>query len=396
MYDVIALGELLVDLAERAKDENGYPTLAANPGGAPGNFLAALSAYGKKTAFLAKVGDDTFGHLLTGTMRRAGIDTRGILISPDTFTTLAFVTFDAHGDRSFAFARKPGADTQLRWEEIDPAMLAESRVFHFGSLSCTDEPARTATQKAAAYARAHGRLVTYDPNYRAPLWKTEQEAREQILWGLSQADIVKISDEETQFLWDCSPEEGAERVLALGAKLVMVTLGPKGCLLKNKQADFSCGCPKVHPIDTTGAGDIFGGSAVSRFLELGKAPEALTRDDLAYMARYAAAAASLSTEASGAIPSIPKKEAVLQKMQEAYCVQADAHRSRPHVLPQNPEDPARDRRFCFAAYAFFFGPMISALRRATRGTVRIMPMVPATPRMISMAMESALKIWIMG
>ena len=123
MYDVIALGELLVDLAERTKDENGYPTLAANPGGAPGNFLAALSAYGKKTAFLAKVGDDTFGHLLTGTMRRAGIDTRGILISPDTFTTLAFVTFDAHGDRSFAFARKPGADTQLRWEEIDPAML---------------------------------------------------------------------------------------------------------------------------------------------------------------------------------------------------------------------------------------------------------------------------------
>ena len=131
MYDVIALGELLVDLAERAKDENGYPTLAANPGGAPGNFLAALSAYGKKTAFLAKVGDDTFGHLLTGTMRRAGIDTRGILVSPDTFTTLAFVTFDAHGDRSFAFARKPGADTQLRWDEVNLHLIDEARVFHF-------------------------------------------------------------------------------------------------------------------------------------------------------------------------------------------------------------------------------------------------------------------------
>ena len=140
----------------------------------------------------------------------------------------------------------------------------------------------------------------------------------QILWGLSQADIVKISDEETQFLWGCGPEEGAERVLSLGAKLVMVTLGPKGCLLKNAQAEFSCGCPKVHPIDTTGAGDIFGGSAVSRFLELNKAPEALTRDDLAYMARYAAAAASLSTEVSGAIPSIPKKETVLQKMQDEH------------------------------------------------------------------------------
>ena len=187
-----------------------------------------------------------------------------------------------------------------------------------GSLSCTDEPARTATQKAAAYARAHGKLVTYDPNYRAPLWKTEQEAKAQILWGLSQADIVKISDEETQFLWGCGPEEGAERVLALGARLVMVTLGPKGCLLKNAQAEFSCGCPKVQPIDTTGAGDIFGGSAVSRFLELNKAPEALMRGDLAYMARYAAAAASLSTEVSGGIPSIPKKEAVLQKIQEEY------------------------------------------------------------------------------
>ena len=156
MYDVIALGELLVDLAERSKDEAGYPTLAANPGGAPGNFLAALSAYGKKTAFLAKVGDDTFGRLLVGTMQRAGIDGRGIRIDPDTFTTLAFVTFDAHGDRSFAFARKPGADTQLRWDEIDPAMLDETHVFHFGSLSCTDEPARSATQSAVAYARAHG------------------------------------------------------------------------------------------------------------------------------------------------------------------------------------------------------------------------------------------------
>lgn len=326
MYDVVALGELLIDFTTQSIDSDGYPTMAAHPGGAPANFLAAIAKFGGKVGMLGKVGTDTFGKLLTNTLRGAGIETKGLVAADDVFTTLAFVTLDENGDREFAFARKPGADTQLRWEEIDPAMLAESRVFHFGSLSCTDEPARTATQKAAAYARAHGRLVTYDPNYRAPLWKTEQEAREQILWGLSQADIVKISDEETQFLWDCSPEEGAERVLALGAKLVMVTLGPKGCLLKNKQADFSCGCPKVHPIDTTGAGDIFGGSAVSRFLELGKAPEALTRDDLAYMARYAAAAASLSTEASGAIPSIPKKEAVLQKMQEAYCVQADAHR----------------------------------------------------------------------
>ena len=129
---------------------------------------------------------------------------------------------------------------------------------------------------------------------------------------------MKISDEEVQFLWGCSPEQGAERVLALGAKLVMVTLGPKGCFLKNAQAEYRCGCPQVRTVDTTGAGDIFGGSAVSRFLELGKTPEQLTQEDLAYMARYASAAASLSTEKSGAIPSIPAKETVLQKMQEAY------------------------------------------------------------------------------
>ena len=315
MYDVIALGELLVDLAERTKDENGYPTLAANPGGAPGNFLAALSAYGKKTAFLAKVGDDTFGHLLTGTMRRAGIDTRGILISPDTFTTLAFVTFDAHGDRSFAFARKPGADTQLCWEEVDQSLIDEARVFHFGTLSLTDEPARTATRKAASYAKETGKLISCDPNLRVPLWRSEEEAREQMLWSLQQADLVKISDNEVSFLWACSPEEGAEKLLReFDVKLAMVTLGAEGCLLRTKNACFRAPAPKVHPVDTTGAGDIFGGSAMARFLDLKKAPDALTQEDLSYIGAYALMAASLSTERSGGIPSIPEKETVLSKL----------------------------------------------------------------------------------
>ena len=307
MYDVIALGELLVDLAERAKDENGYPTLAANPGGAPGNFLAALSAYGKKTAFLAKVGDDTFGHLLTGTMRRAGIDTRGILISPDTFTTLAFVTFDAHGDRSFAFARKPGADTQLRWEEIDPAMLEQARVFHFGSLSCTDEPARSATQSAVAYARAHGKLVTYDPNYRPPLWKTEQEAKEQILWGLRQADLVKISDEEVEFLFGLGAREGAQYILGhFPAKLVFVTCGADGCWFQNRNAGGHVDSLKnIKVVDTTGAGDIFGGSAVWKLLQTDKAPEDLDEAELREIVSFACRAAGLSTMKHGGISSVP-------------------------------------------------------------------------------------------
>ena len=315
MLDVVALGELLIDFAAKSKDPDGYPTMAANPGGAPGNFLAALNVYGKKTAFLGKVGDDTFGQLLLRTLQRAGIETKGVIVDPDYFTTLAFVTFNDAGDRSFSFARKPGADTQLRWEEIDKGLMDEARVFHFGTLSLTDEPARTATRKAVAYAKETGKLISCDPNLRVPLWRSEEEAREQMLWSLQQADLVKISDNEVSFLWACSPEEGAEKLLReFDVKLAMVTLGAEGCLLRTKNACFRAPAPKVHPVDTTGAGDIFGGSAMARFLDLEKDPDALTRDDLSYIGTYALMAASLSTERSGGIPSIPEKETVLSKI----------------------------------------------------------------------------------
>ncbi len=316
-YDVVALGELLIDFAAKSTDKDGYPTMAANPGGAPGNFLAALNAYGAKTAFLGKVGEDTFGHLLLNTLEQAGIETGGILVDPEVFTTLAFVTFDEKGDRSFSFARKPGADTQLRWEEVDRTLIDRARVFHFGTLSLTDEPVRTATRKAVAYAREQGKLITYDPNLRKPLWKSEDEAREQILWGLRQADVVKISDEEVDFLWSCTPEEGARKLLEeYGVSLAMVTLGPDGCLMQNKAAACRLPGPKVNPIDTTGAGDIFGGSAVSRLLKLDKEPDRLTQAELADIGRFAVTAASLSTEQSGGIPSIPPLETVLARMEQ--------------------------------------------------------------------------------
>ena len=315
MLDVVALGELLIDFAAKSVDQSGYPTLAANPGGAPGNFLAALNTYGKKTAFLGKVGNDTFGHLLLKSLQDAGIETRGIVVDDSVFTTLAFVTFDESGDRSFSFARKPGADTQLTWEEIDKALIDDARVFHFGTLSLTDEPVRSTTRKAVAYAKAQGKLITCDPNLRQPLWPSEEAAREQMLWSLHQADVVKISDNEVEFLWSCTPEEGADKLLnGFGVSLAMVTLGPDGCLLKTKNAAFRAACPKVHPVDTTGAGDIFGGSAVARLLELEKPISELTEADLTYIGSFAAAAASLSTEHSGGIPSIPKKEAVLKAM----------------------------------------------------------------------------------
>ena len=315
MVDVVALGEVLIDFASRGTDSNGYPLMQALPGGAPANFLAALTKYGKSTAFLGKVGDDAFGHLLLGTVKNAGIETRGIVVDPNVFTTLAFVTFDESGDRSFSFARKPGADTCLSWEEVDKSLIDEAKVFHFGTLSLTDEPVRSATRKAVAYAKSQGKLITCDPNLRKPLWPSEEAAKEQMLWSLSQADVVKISDDEVEFLWNCTPEEGAEKLLKeFGVSLAMVTLGPRGCLLKTEGASCRVTSPKVNPVDTTGAGDIFGGSAVYRLLELDKPISELTSEDLRYIGAYASTAASLSTEIPGGIPSIPTKDAVCAAM----------------------------------------------------------------------------------
>ena len=317
MYDVVALGELLIDFASQGTDGDGYPTMAAHPGGAPCNFLAALSKYGAKTAFLGKVGDDAFGHLLRGTLEQAGIETRGLVMDPAVFTTLAFVTFDAQGDRSFSFARKPGADTWLRAEEIDLSLIDQAKAFHFGTLSLTDEPARTATRTAVAHAKESGKLITFDPNLRKPLWSDLDRAREEILWGLDQADVVKISDDEVEFLWSCGPREGARRLLEdHRVSLAMVTLVAEGCLRANARDSVRVRGPKVTPVDTTGAGDIFGGSAVSRLLRMEKAPALLEREELLYVARFAATAASLSTQAPGGIPSIPDEETVLKALEE--------------------------------------------------------------------------------
>ena len=311
MYDVVALGELLIDFAQLSTDEAGYPTMAAHPGGAPGNFLAALNQYGAATAFLGKVGEDTFGRLLLGTLSDAGIETKGIVVDTSVFTTLAFVTF-RDGDRSFSFARKPGADTMLRFEEVDLSLIDQTKVFHFGSLSLTGEPIRTTTRRALAYAKERGKLITFDPNLRPPLWESQAQAKEEILWGLSQADVVKISDEEVTFLWNCDEQEGARRLIEeYGVKLAMVTLGARGCYLRNGKGSCAVASPKVKVLDTTGAGDIFGGSAVSRLLALDKAPEALEPAELEEIARFAAAAASLSTERPGGIPSIPDRAEVL-------------------------------------------------------------------------------------
>ena len=316
MIDVTALGELLIDFTMVSADGEGYPTMAAHPGGAPANFLAALAKYGKKTALLGKVGTDKFGRLLKETLEGAGIETRGLVAADDVFTTLAFVTLDASGDREFSFSRKPGADTCIRFEELDLSLIDEARAFHFGTLSLTDEPARSTTQQAVAYAKAHGKLITYDPNLRKPLWKDLDEAKTQMLWGLQHADVVKISDEEVEFLFGLNPQDGAAHILKeFGVKLVFVTCGPDGCFFKNAQASGQVpGMSGIRVVDTTGAGDIFGGSAVYRLLETGKAPEALEEKELREIVSFACTAAGLSTTKHGGIQSVPDIDDVIRSM----------------------------------------------------------------------------------
>lgn len=312
MVDVVALGELLIDFATQKTDREGYPTMVAHPGGAPANFLAALTKFGASTALLGKVGNDTFGKLLIGTLQKAGIETRGLVITDDVFTTLAFVTFDDFGDREFAFARKPGADTCLSFEELDLALIDEARVFHFGTLSLTDEPARSATYKAVAYAKKAGKLITYDPNLRKPLWKDLEIAKEQLVWGMTQADVVKISDEEVEFLFGLDSESGARYILEnFDVKLVFVTCGAKGCFFKNALAEgFVPSLSDIQVIDTTGAGDIFGGSALWKLLQTNKTPDSLDKNELLEIVRFACVSAGLSTTKAGGISSVPEMESI--------------------------------------------------------------------------------------
>lgn len=315
MYDVVALGELLIDFTAVGQNDAGGPILSAHPGGAPGNLLAALSAYGCKTAMLGKVGTDAFGDMLLQALERAGIDHRGVVRDGGVFTTLAFVTLDEHGERSFHFARKPGADTALRFEEVDLARVDGCRDFHFGTLSLTHRPAREATEQAVAYARERGKWVSFDPNLRPPLWDDLAQARERMLWGLERSDIVKISGEEVRFLWDCGAEEGASRLHGLGVKLAFVTSGAGGCYVSGN--GFACHVPAlagVEPVDTTGAGDIFGGAALSRLLQTGKELSALTGDDMLHAAKFATVAAGLSTQRPGGISSVPALEEVLDRL----------------------------------------------------------------------------------
>ena len=309
-YDVTALGELLIDLTQNGMSEQGNPILEANPGGAPCNVLALLSKMGHKAAFIGKVGKDGFGEQLTAGLKETGICTEGLLYDETVHTTLAVVHTYADGDRDFSFYRNPGADMMLRPEEVKDEIIENSRIFHFGSLSMTDEPVRSAHLHALEVAEKAGILRSYDPNLRPPLWPDLEVAKENILELMGHCDILKISDNEIQ--WLSGKEDYDEGIAWLRERydipLIFLTLGKDGSRaycgdVRTEQSGF-----KMNTIETTGAGDTFFGSVLSHVLEMGWHP--YTKEELDQMLRFANAAAALVTTRRGALRVMPSKDEI--------------------------------------------------------------------------------------
>ncbi len=315
-YDVVALGELLIDFTENGVSGQGNTIFEANPGGAPCNVLAMLNQLGRKTAFMGKVGVDIFGNKLKGVLDEVGIDTSALLMDPDVRTTLAFVQTFADGDRDFSFYRNPGADMMLTEGEVDGEMLAQCRVFHFGTLSMTHDEVRKATKKAIAIAKENGAVISFDPNLRPPLWSSLDLAKEQVDYGLRQCDVLKISDNEIQ--WFTGKEDYDEGIKVLQdtyhIPLILLSMGKEGSRayyrdLRVERAPYL----QENTIETTGAGDTFGGSCLNFVLEYGL--DGLDEEKLSHMLSFANAAASLITTRKGALRVMPKPEEVEKLMQ---------------------------------------------------------------------------------
>lgn len=310
-YDVTALGELLIDFTENGTSAQGNPIMEANPGGAPCNVLAMLERLGKKTAFIGKVGKDMFGNQLKAAVEEVGIDTRALIMDEEVHTTLAFVHTYPDGDRDFSFYRNPGADMMLTMDEVPDDLIRDSRIFHFGTLSSTHEGVREATRHAIEVAKEAGCIITFDPNLRPPLWKSLEDARVEIEYGLTKCDVLKISDNEVEFLFDTTDyDKGAALIEEkYHIPLVLITMGKDGSRAYYKERRVEC-APflQEHTIETTGAGDTFCASILNYVLEHGL--EDLSDENLMEMLTFANAGASLITTRKGALRVMPTREEV--------------------------------------------------------------------------------------
>ncbi len=309
MIDILSVGEILIDLTQSGVDERGIPMFAANPGGAPANLAVAASRLGAKTAFVGKVGKDSFGDSLRACLAENGVDVSRLAADAREHTTLAVVAVDPSGERHFSFYRDPSADVNL--SEADVSGLPESRFLHFGSVSLTAEPARSATLFAVRNAKRGGALISYDPNYRANLWPDETTAIARMKEPLPLVDVLKVSDEELPLLTDTSDlEKGTAALAAQGIRLVLVTLGPDGAFYR--LGDRTGRVPGVpcQVADTNGAGDTFFGALLSRLAKCGSL-DTLTTPELENAIAFANKAASLTTSRHGAIPAMPSLNEML-------------------------------------------------------------------------------------
>lgn len=305
MFDIAALGEILIDFTPLVADGS-EKAFVQNPGGAPANVLAVVAKRGGNAAFIGKVGRDTFGEYLKNVLEDFGIDTRALVFDAEHNTTLAFVSLDKNGDREFSFYRRFGADLFLEKKDVDLSVVTSAKIFHFGSLSLTDEPARSATEYAIKRASLSGATITFDPNYRAMLWESPEKAAEVIREFVPKADVIKISREEAVLITGKENiADAAAELEAMGPKIVLLTDGANGAYYRYKGETVYVPAIPVDTIDTTGAGDIFFGTFLSEIIRRNKTNLKLDRDELSACVRSATVSAAISTTKKGAIPSIP-------------------------------------------------------------------------------------------
>lgn len=314
-YGITSFGEILIDFTWQGQNEDGQALFAQNPGGAPANVVVAASRLGARTAFIGKAGCDMHGEFLKGVLEKEQVDTSGLILDENYFTTLAFVSLSDSGERTFSFARKPGADTQIRFEELNEDILKHSHIFHVGSLSLTNQPGRDTTHYAVKYAKECGSIISYDPNYRESLWNSEEEAVNQMRSLIPYVDVMKISDEETELLTGYQDvERAAKELIRQGVKVVAVTLGADGAFVFSKDGGIRVPGFFSKAVDTTGAGDSFWGGFLYQLNLSGKRPDELSLSELEDFTRFGNAVASLCVEGKGAIPAMPKFSEVEKRM----------------------------------------------------------------------------------
>lgn len=316
MPEVICLGELLMDMLpdKEGASWSEISSFSPVPGGAPANVCIALAKLGVKTGFIGKVGNDPFGKLLVDTLKKNGVDVSQVKLDSYARTTIAFVSIQHQGENDFVFYRNPGADMMLHPDELDENFIATSKIFHFGSISMTDEPCYLATLQAIQFARRHKVSISFDPNLRPRLWKSLKEAKSKIIEGLKNADFVKVNDIELEFITGTKDlVKGTDLLLQKGPKIVVITQGDKGSFFRNEEAFGFVPAYKVKVVDTVGCGDAFTGAMIYQFLVLGKDNQDilhLSKQKMEEILKFANAAGALAAMKKGAIPSLPTKKQI--------------------------------------------------------------------------------------